>query len=135
MAMRLTAAIAEGGLSAKVNELSGDDVNRCLQCGTCAGICPLVLEMELSPREVMVYLTLGCHEEVRRANTAWVCASCQNCLVECPQDIDVPAVMEAIRQIALRAGEEHLEPIGIAAAMPADVPTIAMVAALRKHTS
>lgn len=135
MALRLTTTMANGELLAKVNEISGDDVNRCLQCGTCAGICPMVLEMDLSPREVMVYLGLGCHEDVVKANTAWLCASCQNCLVECPQAIDVPAVMEAIRQIALRAGGEHLEPATITEKMPADVPTIAMVSAMRKHTS
>lgn len=133
--MRITAQMANAELSAKVSEISGEDVNRCLQCGTCSGTCPLVLEMDLSPREVMINVSIGCHQEVLSANTAWICASCQSCLVECPQEIDVPAVMEALRQIALRAGDEHLDPAKLKQIMPADAPQIAMVSCLRKHTA
>ncbi len=82
----------------KVNEISGEVVTLCEQCGTCSGSCPLVAEMDITPSNMMRLVELG-DEEVLDTKTFWVCASCFTCTTRCPRGIDIAKVWEALRQI------------------------------------
>ena len=37
-------------------------------------------------------------------NTIWVCVGCHTCSGQCPNAIDIAAVMDALRQLAIRDG-------------------------------
>jgi len=53
---------------------------------------------------------LGFKEEVLRSSTIWICVGCNTCSKECPQSIDMPAVMDALREIAIDEGVQVGEP-------------------------
>lgn len=88
------------------------------------------------PTRQMVLMThLGIKDLVMNAKTPWLCAACNSCSVRCPRGIDIPRVMEAIRQIVLRSNENFIEPFEIPKEQVAELPQIALVSCFRKHTS
>lgn len=119
----------------KLKELSGESVKQCMQCATCTGMCPMVQEMELTPRKVMHLAQFGLMEKLQNINTYWKCASCHACSVKCPRGIDIAKVMEALRQQVLRKSKNYVEPSEISAEIIAEMPQIALVAGFRKFTS
>lgn len=112
----------------KVEELSGQNVFACYQCGKCSAGCLFAEHMDLLPNQVLRLLQLG-DEGVLAARAPWVCAACLACSVRCPKGVDVARVMEALRQLALRRG---LSPVEVKLDRP--VPQIALVGAMRKVT-
>ncbi len=119
----------------KINELSGEDVKLCMQCGTCSGTCPMADEMDFFPRKVMHYSQFGRLEDMENINSYWKCASCHSCSVRCPRGIDIAKVMEALRLLVLRTSQNYIEPSQIPVERLRDMPGIAMVAGFRKLTS
>ncbi len=119
----------------KLNELSGESVKVCMQCATCTGMCPMVNEMDYSPRKVMHMAQFGLADKLADINTFWKCASCHACSVKCPRGIDIARVMEALRQQVLRKSNNFIEPSEISAEQIAEMPQIALVAGFRKFTS
>ncbi len=113
----------------RVEELSGEAVFACYQCGKCSAGCTFTSGMDLLPAEVMRLLQLG-DERVLKSVSPWVCASCLACEVRCPKGVDIAKVMEALRLLDLRKGETGLRWREI----PPGVPQIALVGATRKLT-
>lgn len=134
MALRVSAKTIKGPLISKVREISGQDPNLCFQCGLCAGSCPMTSEMEVFTRKVMHLLQLGLVDEVLTQRMAYLCASCHTCQVRCPRGIDIPKVVEALRLLSLRAGENYLEPESVEGERIREMPQLAIVAGLRKFT-
>ncbi|MEZ5359347.1 MAG: 4Fe-4S dicluster domain-containing protein [Candidatus Zixiibacteriota bacterium] len=118
----------------KVKEISGQNFYKCFQCGTCAGSCPMDEHINATPRKLMALLQLGQTEMLENVNTPWVCASCHTCMVRCPRGIDIPRVMEALRQITLRQSHNQIEPSNLQPEEIIDLPQIAMVSGFRKFT-
>ncbi|MBD3332750.1 heterodisulfide reductase [candidate division GN15 bacterium] len=119
----------------KIMEISGENVYKCMQCGTCTASCPMNCDVDAPPRAVMALIQFGQAEALDHLNTPWVCASCHMCDVRCTRGIDIPRVMEALRQIKLRENVDHVEPSNLQPEEVVDLPTIAMVAGMRKFTS
>ena len=134
MAIKVSVKTVQGPLCAKVKEISGQDPNMCFQCGLCAGSCPMTGEMEIFTRKVMHMLQLGMADAVITQKMAYLCASCHTCEVRCPRGIDIPKVVEALRQLTLRAGENYLAPEDIPRERIREMPQAAVVAGLRKFT-
>lgn len=76
---------------------------KCYQCLSCTLGCPVARFMDLKPHEALKAVLLGRDEEILASQTPWICASCETCGVRCPNGIDLPALMDLIRQKA--AGE------------------------------
>jgi len=119
----------------KVEEISGQPLSKCMQCGTCTGACPMNGVVDLSPRRMMHMTKFGLKDIVKNANTAWVCASCHACLVRCPRGLDIPKIMEAVRQLTLRGNVNYIEPAELVKENFEDMPQIALVSCFRKHTA
>lgn len=75
----------------------------CIQCGTCGGSCPSSAEMDHTPRHLFAMIRAGMREEVLRSNTQWICVSCYNCVVRCPQEVHITDVMYTLKGMAIRA--------------------------------
>jgi len=118
----------------KVQELSGQNLQLCYQCGLCAGNCPAAANMDISPRRIIELARLGLEEEIASSKTVWICASCLACAVNCPRGFDLAKVMEAIRLLTLRKNIDHVRPEDIPPQERSELPQIAMVSGLRKFT-
>lgn len=91
-------------LAAEVIEKSGTDLNRCYQCRACANGCPFIQAMDYPPNLVLRLLQFGMREEVLRCKTIWICVGCHTCSGQCPMGIDMAAVMDTLRLMAVEEG-------------------------------
>jgi heterodisulfide reductase subunit C2 len=91
-------------LITEVNERSGAGLNRCYQCGTCANGCPFVQAMDYTPNQVIRLLQFGLRQEALTCKTIWVCVGCHTCSSQCPMSIDIAAVMDTLRLMAVEEG-------------------------------
>jgi heterodisulfide reductase subunit C len=73
-------------------------------------------------------------EEALDSNTPWVCITCFNCEVRCPRGIDVANVMEALRQVALRAKHDRFSLDELTSEDLMELPQIAIISNQRKLT-
>jgi heterodisulfide reductase subunit C len=116
-------------LLSKVEELSGENLYACYQCGKCSAGCPMANEMDLLPNQVILLVIRG-DEGVVDAKTPWVCAQCYQCGVRCPKNVDITKIMEALRLIKLRKNLDHIK----LEKVKKNLPQIALVSATRKYT-
>jgi len=133
MRVKLSSEKLQSDFVKKVEEISGQDLLACNQCGKCSAGCPVAFAMDLLPSQVIRLAQLGL-EEVLDANTIWYCASCQTCLSRCPRGVDLPRVMEALRQIALKERGDYLEMPEISADLLTQAPQLALISGFRKYT-
>lgn len=93
------------GFGREVMRVPGcEQLEWCIQCGTCSGVCPLSIYMDHTPRQVMALTRADFKREVLRSQTIWLCASCYACTVECPQQIRVTDIMYELKQRAINEG-------------------------------
>ncbi len=119
----------------KVEELSGQNLLACYQCGKCSAGCPAVSQMDILPNQIIRYAQLGLKEELLASKSIWICASCFTCNARCPKGINIAEVIEALRQILLRKREDHVHVEKLSDSEKGDIPPIAIVSNLRKFTS
>ena len=119
---------------ARIQEISGEAITACDQCGTCSGSCPMISEMDITPSEMIRKTQMG-QQNVLSTKAMWLCAACFACTVRCPRGIDLSKIAEALRQISLRQAVDHIDIAGIPAPERARLPQIALVGAMRKFTS
>lgn len=119
----------------KVEELSGQNLLACYQCGKCSAGCPAVSQMDILPNQIIRFSQLGLKDELLHSKSIWICASCMTCNVRCPKGIKIAEVMEAIRQILLRKRQDHLKINQLSDEEKASVPAIALISNFRKFTS
>ncbi len=93
----------------EVRERSGVNFDRCYQCLTCTLGCPFCFAMDFSPNQVPRMVQLGLKDRVLHSSAIWFCASCQACATRCPHEVDIPRVMDALRQMALEEGIQRRE--------------------------
>lgn len=98
------AAAAEPGFRAAVESLSGQNLPDCYQCGECTAGCPVAFAMDLMPNQVSRLVQLDMADEVLHSRTIWLCAGCQTCIARCPKLVDLPRIMDALRQMAASRG-------------------------------
>jgi len=119
----------------QIERVSGEDLSKCYQCGNCSGGCPVAFAMEISPNNIIRLLQLGQEEAVLQANTMWLCVSCLQCYSRCPKFVDLSKILEALRQVSLRKGIDHI----VVKELPVDLlkkaPQQALVAGFRKLVS
>ena len=87
-----------------------ENASLCYQCAKCSSGCPVAEEMDLLPHQAMHLLSLGMEDRVMRSVTIWLCAGCYTCAVRCPNDIDITAVMDALRAKAIAQGKKCPRP-------------------------
>lgn len=134
METRLSQATVRSEFVKKVEELSGQDLMSCYQCGKCSAGCPIVEEAETLPSQILRLVQLGQREDVLQSKTIWLCASCYTCMSRCPRGVDLSKVMEALRQIVLRKKVEQLKTPELGRKAIEELPPIALISNFRKFT-
>lgn len=133
MRTRISVATVRGEFIQQVEAISGVNLLACNQCGKCSAGCPVGFSLDAMPNQVIRMAQLGA-EAVLDSETIWTCASCLTCVARCPKGIDLPRVMEALRQIALRRGNDHMCATEIDPELIAEAPQLAIIGGFRKYT-
>ncbi|MCX6024774.1 MAG: 4Fe-4S dicluster domain-containing protein [Chloroflexi bacterium] len=94
----------EKTLTCEVQSLSGEALELCYHCHKCTAGCPVVEAMTYGPDRILRMILLEQDDEILRSKDIWLCAGCYTCATRCPNDIDIAAVMDALRQIAVARG-------------------------------
>jgi len=119
----------------KIQELSGQNLLACYQCGKCSAGCPAVSDMDILPNQIIRFAQLGLKDELLKSKAIWICASCMTCNARCPKGINIAEVIEALRQFLLRKREDHIKVDKLSDEELEDVPPIALISNFRKFTS
>jgi quinone-modifying oxidoreductase subunit QmoC len=91
-----------------IKNMSGcDEIESCIQCGTCSSSCPMSVYMDYPPRKIIAMVKNGFRDEALRSFTIWLCPSCYTCQVRCPAQIKITDVMYALKRKAI---EERVYP-------------------------
>jgi heterodisulfide reductase subunit C len=91
-------------LAAEVNARSGTDFHHCYHCRCCGNGCPFVKAMDYTPNQVIRLVQFGLRQEVLTCKTIWACVGCHSCSSQCPMGIDIAAVMDTLRLMAVEEG-------------------------------
>lgn len=130
--IRLSRNDVQNTIIKKVEDISGQNVLACYQCGKCSAGCPMVSLMDLLPNQIIRLVQLGQIDDVLNSKTIWLCASCFTCTARCPKGVDLAKVMEALRLLLLRKSINYVDPSELD--IDENLPQIALVSNLRKTT-
>jgi heterodisulfide reductase subunit C len=109
MAITISKDKSVRALLQEVQEISGADLSKCYQCKKCTSGCPVSSMAKCPPSEMMRRLHLGLGDELLNSDILWMCVSCETCSARCPMGIDVAAVMDALRKLAVQRGSAKPE--------------------------
>jgi heterodisulfide reductase subunit C len=98
-------AHTDKSLPGTLREFTGVSSSRCYQCGKCTAGCPMAEEMDLTPSYILRLLQLGLdnyEDEILGSYSIWVCLTCEMCYARCPQEVDIPKMMDYLRGESVR---------------------------------
>ncbi len=95
-------ALSEAFFESLLASQEGKRFLSCIQCGTCAGVCPFGPWMDFTPRRMIASVRAGDFNHVLGAESLWMCVSCYACAQVCPAEIPLTATLMT------RAKEEFL---------------------------
>lgn len=90
----------------------GINTARCYQCGKCSAGCPMSENMDFTANVVMRMLQIeeeNTDKQILKSQAIWLCASCEMCVSRCPMEINVPRIMDYLRQFSLKEGLQNNE--------------------------
>lgn len=134
MRVKLSRESLQSDLVRLVEEISGEDLSACYQCGKCSAGCPAAGSMDILPSQIIRLIQLGLVEDAMSSETIWLCAACQTCYARCPKGVDLTRVMEALRELAMQELGDSLQVAQIDLRDLAEFPQQAFVAGFRKYT-
>jgi heterodisulfide reductase subunit C2 len=135
MTVQISGNGAAAAFVAEIERLSGQDLLACYQCGKCSAGCPMAKHMDILPNQMIRFAQMGLKDELLASNASWLCVSCFTCNARCPKGVKIAEVIESIRQVQLRARQDHLDVPKLEPAALAALPPIALIGSMRKFTS
>jgi heterodisulfide reductase subunit C len=109
MTIRITRQKATGNLLKAVLKKADVNLSACYQCKKCSMGCPVAGQADSPPSEIIRRLQLGAGDELLQTDLIWTCLSCETCYARCPNQINFPAVIDALKAIALGKGAARPE--------------------------
>ena len=80
------------------------DYRSCYHCFACSGICPFSGIMDVAPNRVVRMIQMGKIEQALSCGTIWICVGCNTCVSNCPMVVNIPELMDFLREKALECG-------------------------------
>ena len=84
-----------------VRKMADVDLSICFQCKKCSSGCAVAGHSQSPPSEIIRRLHLGAGNELLGSDLIWTCVSCETCFARCPMGIDMVAIMDALRALAV----------------------------------
>lgn len=84
-----------------------EGLKSCINCGTCAAICPGAEFYDYDPRELMNKVQRQNQEEIKdllKSDYIWLCGECMSCKTRCPRGNVPGLVIMALRSLAMDTG-------------------------------
>jgi len=103
-------AVSQAAFAATIRQRSGQPIEACFHCHKCTSGCLLAEDMTYGPDQVLRLVELGDEDRLLCSSDIWLCAGCETCGARCPNDIDIAAVMDALRQVAVERHAKLAEP-------------------------
>jgi Fe-S oxidoreductase len=85
----------------------GESLEWCYGCGKCVPVCPVDIVGDYGPLKIHRKVQTG--TDLLADPDLWLCTTCGNCLRVCPKQVDMIAVMPAVREAALTGAEMPAE--------------------------
>jgi len=85
-----------------IKEMGGKDLDKCMQCGTCTGVCPWNLVKYFSPRGIIRLAQFGL--EGFEGEDLWTCVTCNNCVINCPRGLEIIDIIRSMRVMMNETG-------------------------------
>jgi heterodisulfide reductase subunit C len=95
---------------AEVKQRSGVNFYACWHCKSCVNGCPFSQAMDYPPNGIIRLVQLGQKQQSLQSSTIWICVGCNTCSIQCPNAIDIPAINDTLREIAIEEGVAVAEP-------------------------
>jgi heterodisulfide reductase subunit C len=105
------AEAVDPGFAELVQQKSGKELRQCYHCLKCSAGCPISFAMDWTPNQIIRMVQLGLKERVLSSSTIWLCASCETCFTRCPNEVDLPAIMDTLKEIAIRNGIKNQQAV------------------------
>ena len=86
----------------EVSRMGGDTFEKCYQCATCSGTCPISPDDNPFPRKEMVWAMWGLKDRLVRDPDAWLCYQCNDCSVNCPRGGNPGDMLAVVRTYAYK---------------------------------
>ena len=96
---RVLTDIGPDGFSAISALPGGESLEWCYGCGKCVPVCPVDMVGDYGPRKIHRKVQTG--TQLLADADLWLCTTCANCLRVCPKQVDMIAIMPAVREAAL----------------------------------
>ena len=100
----------DSALQLELKEKLDIDIEACLECGKCSGGCSNGHIFDYTPRKIVQLVKLGDEETLAGMDALWICLSCQLCLDRCPSGIDIPRILDYLREKAVTRGVKASRP-------------------------
>jgi heterodisulfide reductase subunit C len=94
----------------EVSRRSGQTFEGCFHCLSCAAGCPVVEAMDYNPNQLIRMMQLGMKNKVLESRAIWLCIGCYSCISQCPNRVNIPALMDTFREMALEEKIQVSEP-------------------------
>lgn len=87
-------------------EMGGENINICMQCGTCAGTCPWGRLEEKSHFNIrkMIYQGRMGIDGYETDDILYACTTCGHCVTRCPRGVKITDVVRAMRSVIGETG-------------------------------
>jgi len=92
-------------LSGEILRYTKVPVIKCYQCGKCTAGCPVAEDMDYPPSLLLRMLQTGEAEmdnKVLSSLSIWLCLTCEMCVSRCPMEIDIPKMMDFLREKSVK---------------------------------
>ena len=73
------------------------NIFNCYQCGKCSAGCPLNNVYEYQPNQIIRLIQIDEIDSIFKANSIYLCLSCEICSSRCPQEVNIAAIMNYLR--------------------------------------
>jgi len=104
MTVRIKKQTHTGSLRGEVEKRANISLDKCFQCRKCSIGCPVTSHVKSAPAEIIRRLQLGADEGLLNTDLIWNCLSCATCYARCPNEINFPAVIDALRSLSVERG-------------------------------